>query len=299
MPLGFVISVTALKQAYEDYLRHKTDREINSRLVSIIRNDDETIGTVKQVRSQDIRIGDLVSISDHQEIPVDMVLVSTGLVDGKCFVMTANLDGESNFKEKETLSFTKNSSPGDLSVLQGIIQCDHPNSDLYDFTGQAILIDKATNQSIKSSLNVRNLVMRGSKLMNSKFAYGIAVYTGHDTKLALNSKTNPNKFSSVEAAANFYLAGYLAILLLVTFFCTIINFLMTHSTFDHWYLVLETENQSRLREFIEIALAYFVILNYLIPISLYVTLGKLHCNKYIDCYCLVKVTFVLMCYTRG
>lgn len=285
VPLSFVIGVTALKQAYEDFLRHKTDNEVNGRSVSVIRNDQhqhiervstirkdhEHIGRVQQIECQDIRIGDLVSIADNHEIPVDMVLLSTGLVDGKCYVMTANLDGESNFKEKETLEVTKNATPSELSLLKGIIECDLPNSDLYDFTGTAHIVDNETNEATRYPLTVKNLVMRGSKLMNSKFAYGIAVYTGSDTKLALNSKSSLNKFSSIEAAANFYLAGYLAILIIFTLICSCINFAMTHSANEHWYLQ-PLIHDIHILAFFDICLSYFVLLNYLIPISLYVTL---------------------------
>ena len=274
VPLGFVIGVTALKQAYEDYLRHKTDNEVNSRSVSVIRNDSEHVGRVRQIKCQDIRAGDLVSIADNNEIPVDMVLLSTGLVDGKCFVMTANLDGESNFKAKETLDLTKDATPSELSILQGIIECDHPNSDLYDFTGSAHIINKVTNEVTIYPLSIKNLVMRGSKLMNSKFAYGIAVYTGGETKLSLNSKTNLNKFSSIETAANFYLVGYLAILIVSTLICSCFNFL-SHAHEEHWYLAVPSKHQGMyFWEFVDIFLSYFVLLNYLIPISLYVTLGK-------------------------
>lgn len=271
VPLSFVIGVTALKQAYEDYLRHKTDDEINSRLISVIRGGADDPVQLKQVKCEEIQIGDLVSISDNQEIPVDMVLMSTGLTDGKCFVMTANLDGESNFKEKETVSVTKNSTPSQLSILQGVIQCDHPNSDLYDFTGTASIVDPNTEEVSRYTMNVRNLVMRGSKLMNSKFAYGIAVYTGHDTKLALNSKSSPNKFSSIEAAANLYLAGYLALLLFFTFLCVGTELLVQKFSRGHWYLPHVTSNFGFF-DLIQTTLSYFVLLNYLIPISLYVTI---------------------------
>ena len=47
-------------------------------------------------------------------------------------------------------------------------------------------------------LSIEHLILRGSRLMNTKFIFGIACYTGHDTKMSLNSKINLNKFSSIE-----------------------------------------------------------------------------------------------------
>ena len=37
-PFILVIIITAIKQAYEDLLRHKADRKVNNRLVTILRH---------------------------------------------------------------------------------------------------------------------------------------------------------------------------------------------------------------------------------------------------------------------
>jgi phospholipid-translocating ATPase len=37
LPLVFVIAVTALKQGYEDWLRHRSDNEVNCSMVTVIR----------------------------------------------------------------------------------------------------------------------------------------------------------------------------------------------------------------------------------------------------------------------
>ena len=38
LPLIFVITVTAIKQGYEDWLRYKSDREVNKKPVDIVQN---------------------------------------------------------------------------------------------------------------------------------------------------------------------------------------------------------------------------------------------------------------------
>ena len=40
LPLIFVITVTAIKQGYEDYLRYKGDREVNKKPVDIVKNGE-------------------------------------------------------------------------------------------------------------------------------------------------------------------------------------------------------------------------------------------------------------------
>ena len=37
LPLIFVITVTAIKQGYEDWLRHRSDQEVNSKLVDVVK----------------------------------------------------------------------------------------------------------------------------------------------------------------------------------------------------------------------------------------------------------------------
>ncbi len=45
-----------------------------------------------------LQVGDIVRVEIEQELPCDMVLLSTESEDGECYVTTANLDGETNLK---------------------------------------------------------------------------------------------------------------------------------------------------------------------------------------------------------
>lgn len=51
IPLFIVIAITAVKQAYEDYLRHSADKKINSRVVKVVRN-----GRFETIQWKDIRV---------------------------------------------------------------------------------------------------------------------------------------------------------------------------------------------------------------------------------------------------
>ena len=52
------------------------------------------------------------------------------------------------------------------------------------------------------SLGLENIAMRGTQLQNTEFVMGVAVYTGSDTKMSMNSKLGANKFSTVEKSMN-------------------------------------------------------------------------------------------------
>lgn len=149
--------------------------------------------------------------------------------------------------------------------------------------------------SYSSHLGPQNLLIRGSRLRNTPSAYGVAVYTGQETKLALNSRLTSNKFSTIEKydrfviefefnhfqivfrTANRYLIAYLLILIVISTICLICRCINVNDPGmgSPWYIMGPGESAMKLtavnifKEF----LAFFVIFNYLIPISLYVTLG--------------------------
>jgi len=62
------------------------------------------------------------------------------------------------------------------------------------------------------------LLLQGAKLKSTRFALGLAVGVGRDTKLALNQAPPPLKFSSVEKRLNYFLFFYFGFVLVL---CTI------------------------------------------------------------------------------
>lgn len=95
MPLVFVLTVTAVKDALEDFARHKQDRRKNQAAYLVYRDK-------KWVRclSKNLLVGDLVKLKDNQRVPADMLLVSSGIANGSyAFVDTKELDGETNLSQ--------------------------------------------------------------------------------------------------------------------------------------------------------------------------------------------------------
>ena len=268
IPLIFVITTTAIKQGYEDILRHKSDRLVNKRKIPILIRDK-----LVKVKSELIRAGDIIQVCTNEEIPCDIVLISTSSSDGKCSITTANLDGEPNLKVKYALPVTQvNQTLTDLFKLKGSIICEKPTADLYEFIGVMTLDD----ETIHHPLSSHNLLLRGSRLKNTKFIFGVAIYTGLETKMALNSLLTSNKFSSVERTVNKYLIIYFNILLFVSSTCAFFNIINKDQVEGvvPWYL-LDLHNfysQSTYLNIISTFLGFFMIFNYLIPISLYVSL---------------------------
>lgn len=218
-PLVFVITVTAVKQAYEDYLRYRTDKIVNQSLVTVIR-----CGVEKDIMCQDIRQGDLVIVPRDCDVSCDLVLVKSADPNRKCHITTANLDGETNLK---TLSVPRGLPDLELDQLHtlGTIECELPQTDLYSFAGKlevssdigqnGLTMGHSVSHLDTSTLPLmaENLLLRGSKVRNTAWVVGCAVYVGQSTKLALNSRLTRNKMSSSEVWINRYLVIFLALLL--------------------------------------------------------------------------------------
>lgn len=62
-------------------------------------------------------------------------------------------------------------------------------------------------------------MLRGSRVKNTDWAVGCAVYTGQYTKLALNSKITSSKMSSSEQFINKYLIFFLVLLTAIVTVC--------------------------------------------------------------------------------
>ena len=273
-PLVFVVVTTMIKQGYEDFCRHRSDNAINKAPVNILKDGKIVVGV-----SEDIKVGDIIKVNKGEQFPCDLVLLSTPLPNGKCFVMTANLDGETNLKplfaSKETRECTTQEL---LANLQAQIECQNPNPDLHSFNGR-IKVKKLT-EMIPGSLGLENIALRGTQLRNTDFVYGCAVYTGVDTKMSQNSKMGANKFSTVEKTMNKILLVYIGILLFEIVLCTSLKYsfgvLHEYQTFTkdtvaaHWYLGFFLQIKPKL--VLEDFFSFLVIFNNIVPISLYVTL---------------------------
>ena len=74
LPLGVVVFISMIKDAYEDYQRHKSDNEEN-RKQSLVYNN----GTQKFVLKhwQDIRPGMIVKVLEDEFFPADLIVLKS------------------------------------------------------------------------------------------------------------------------------------------------------------------------------------------------------------------------------
>ncbi|XP_049723563.1 phospholipid-transporting ATPase IH isoform X1 [Elephas maximus indicus] len=270
LPLFFVITVTAIKQGYEDWLRHKADNAMNQCPVHFIQH-----GKLVRKQSRKLRVGDIVMVKENETFPCDLIFLSSNRGDGTCHVTTASLDGESSHKTHYAVQDTKGfHTEEDIDGLHATIECEQPQPDLYKFVGR-INVYNDLNDPVVRPLGSENLLLRGATLKNTEKIFGVAIYTGMETKMALNYQSKSQKRSAVEKSMNVFLIVYLCILVSKALINTVLKYVWQSKPFrdEPWYNQKTDSERQRnlfLRAFTDF-LAFMVLFNYIIPVSMYVT----------------------------
>ncbi|VAH76158.1 unnamed protein product [Triticum turgidum subsp. durum] len=193
LPLAFVLFVTAVKDAYEDIRRHRSDRRENNRLAAVLA--PQTAGEYLPKKWKHIRVGDVVRVASNETLPADMVLLATSDPTGLAHVQTVNLDGEINLKTRYAKQETQLRFSHDGHVA-GMLHCERPNRNIYGFQANLEIDGK------RVSLGPSNIVLRGCELKNTTWAIGVVVYAGKETKVMLNNSGPPSKRSLLETQLN-------------------------------------------------------------------------------------------------
>ncbi|XP_077210178.1 aminophospholipid ATPase 3 isoform X2 [Tasmannia lanceolata] len=188
VPLSLVLLVSLVKEAFEDWKRLQNDMVINSSPIDILQDQKwESIPWKK------LQVGDLVRVKQDGFFPADLLLLASTNPDGVCYTETANLDGETNLKIRKALERTWDYLlPDKAAEFKGEIQCEQPNNSLYTFTGN-LIIQKQT-----LPLSPNQILLRGCSLRNTEYIVGVVVFTGHETKVMMNSMNVPSKRSTLE-----------------------------------------------------------------------------------------------------
>ncbi|KRY16361.1 putative phospholipid-transporting ATPase IA [Trichinella patagoniensis] len=261
VPLLCILSVSAIKEIIEDWKRHSADRKVNRSKVLVLR-----FGRWVDELWENVNVGDLVKIVDGQFFPADLVLLSSSEPQAMAYVETSNLDGETNLKLRQGSVKTAHLlSHETLGEFFAYLDCEPPNRQLYELSGKLTLPDNT-----EIPLGPDQLLLRGSLLKNTQWIFGVVIYTGHETKLMLNSNVAPLKRSNVDRITNNQIL-ILFVILMITSLISAIAAQIWSNTYQtsSWYLGLY-EVQST--HFGYNFLTFIILYNNLIPISLQVTL---------------------------
>uniref|UniRef100_A0A6I8R2I6 Phospholipid-transporting ATPase n=1 Tax=Xenopus tropicalis TaxID=8364 RepID=A0A6I8R2I6_XENTR len=244
-PLGFVLAVTMVREAADEYRRFQRDKEMNSQLYSKL-----TIRGKVQVKSSDIQVGDLIIVEKNQRIPADMVFLRTSEKTGSCFIRTDQLDGETDWKLKIAVSCTQRlPALGDLFSINAYVYAQKPQLDIHSFEGNFTRED--TDPSIHESLSIENTLW-ASTVVASGTVIGVVIYTGKETRSVMNTSNPKNKVGMLDLELNqLTKALFLALVALSVVMVTLQGFV------GPWYRYL---------------FRFLLLFSYIIPISLRVNL---------------------------
>lgn len=144
------------------------------------------------------------------------------------------------------------------------IECEAPNRSVNEFTGVLKMIGGEV-----FPLGITQFLLRGARLKNTKWVYGVAVYTGHETRLLQNSTAAPLKSSRVDKLTNHRIIILFIKLLLLSFISAIGAEIFNRVLLVHAFYLGDFMTSTN---FLWNWLTFFILYNNLIPISLQVTL---------------------------
>lgn len=268
-PLVFVVGVSMLKEAIEDWRRFLQDREVNSRKVKVHVGN----GKFAETAWKKIRVGDVVQIQKDQFFPADLLMLSSSYPDGVCYVETMNLDGETNLKLKKTVEATLDlDDDEEFGGFLGSIRCEDPNPNLYTFVGNL------DYERELISLGPQQILLRDSKLRNTQYVYGVVIFSGHDTKVMQNTTDPPSKRSSIEKKMDSIIYLLFSVLVFISIIGCIVFGIRTKVEMPSWWYMRPDDptdyfdpKKAFLASFLQLLTA-LILYGYLIPISLYVSI---------------------------
>uniref|UniRef100_A0A672NBC4 Phospholipid-transporting ATPase n=1 Tax=Sinocyclocheilus grahami TaxID=75366 RepID=A0A672NBC4_SINGR len=240
VPLLLVLSMTLAKDLSDDITRHKNDKQVNNRKVEVLIN-----GELKSEKWMNVQVGDIVKLENNEFVTA-----------------------ETNERVKQALTITGDlgNDIQKLAAFKGEVRCEPPNNRLDKFTGTLTVGGETF------SLDNERILLRGCTLRNSDWCFGLVVFGGPDTKLMQNSGKSIFKRTSIDHLMNFlvmFIFGFLA------FMCTILSIgngiweYQEGNSFISFLPRADGANAS-LSAFLTFW-SYVIILNTVVPISLYVS----------------------------
>uniref|UniRef100_A0A8C6S4T8 Phospholipid-transporting ATPase n=1 Tax=Neogobius melanostomus TaxID=47308 RepID=A0A8C6S4T8_9GOBI len=259
LPIIVVLIVTALKDIWEDFRRFRSDHEVNRLWCSVYCRYNGKLWDNVGCSS-----GDFVRLSCNEIIPADMLLLQSSDPRGVCYIETANLDGETNLKQRQVVS-TMEEGEFVPENFHWRIQCENPNNNLCRFRGYM-----ENPSGVRVGLHNSNLLLRSCTIRNSESVVGIVVYAGHETKAMMNNSGPRYKRSLLERRLNTDVLWCVLLLLIMCLTSAIGHGLWLQQLRDPVFQV-DGETSPALAGFY-VFWTMIIVLQVLIPISLYVSI---------------------------
>ncbi|XP_054843021.1 phospholipid-transporting ATPase ID-like isoform X3 [Eublepharis macularius] len=264
VPLVLVLAVSAVKDAIDDCNRHKSDKQVNNRPVQVLLN-----GRLKADRWLNVEVGDIIKLENNDFVTADLLLLSSSEPHSLTYIETVELDGETNLKVKQALTVTAEMGEDlhTLSSFDGEVRCEAPNNRLDKFVGTL------TIKREKFALDNEKMLLRGCTLRNTDWCFGLVVFAGPDTKLMQNSGRTTFKRTSIDRLMNTLVLVIFAFLAAMCLILAVGNGIWEYRKGYYFQVYLPWAEGVHSAPFSGFLMfwSYVIILNTVVPISLYVS----------------------------
>ena len=271
VPLVLILGVAMIKDGYEDFKRHVADQKDNSGLVTTM-----VKGSWKDIPSSELQVGDIIKLErgagEACPVKADLVILGSSDSDGVVFIETSQLDGETSVKPRKARPETQSiKTPSDWTYQTTggssvTLYVDEPNPKIYVWQG----VMSMGNQ-VRTPLAIKNIIWRGSSIRKTNWVIGAVLYTGMDTKQGRNLKQAKRSISSFSVRMNTLVGQIFVFKHLVLFPLSILNVVWNDENRNSTWYLMGLLDYTAVEQFFLNYMTYFVLLSFMIPISLFVT----------------------------
>ena len=142
VPLTIVLAFDGVVTAIEDYRRHLDDDRTNRQATLASRRQEDGSWAFEEVEWQDVSVGDILKIRRGDTVAADCVFLRSASSDGetpdRCYVMTAQLDGETNLKLRRAPKSVARALGGNddtMTTARVALECEQPTASFSSFAG--------------------------------------------------------------------------------------------------------------------------------------------------------------------
>jgi phospholipid-translocating ATPase len=230
---------------------------------------------------KNVQVGDFVRLYNDEEVPADIVVLSTSSDDGACYVETKNLDGETNLKVRNALHCSRGIKHArHCERSEFVIESEGPHSNLYSYSAavrwkQHDPKDPTVDAyEMVEPISINNLLLRGSQLRNTEWALGVVVFTGDETRIMINSGITPSKRAKITKDLNWNVVyNFIVLALMCLVSGVVLGVFWAKPDTSHAYFEFGSYgNDNAATDGVIAFWASVILFQNLVPISLYITL---------------------------
>ncbi|KAH8914962.1 phospholipid-translocating P-type ATPase [Atractiella rhizophila] len=149
---------------------------------------------------EDIKVGQLLLLRSDDSVPADCLILATSEEENVCYVETKNLDGETNLKSRSAKRPDAEDVVKKIRAKGGFrIESERPDTNMFKYNGALVL---QGGEFDKYPITINEMLLRGCVVRNTDWVLCVAVFTGRDSKIVLNSGGTPSKRSRIEKQMN-------------------------------------------------------------------------------------------------